>query len=40
LARLPTRNEGIALLMAVLKAPTEKFVRTLAALRDQKQEAA
>jgi len=26
--------------MAVLKAPTEKFVRTLAALRDQKQEAA
>ncbi len=40
LARLPTRNEGIALLMAVLKAPTEKFVRTLASLRDQKQEAA
>ena len=40
LARLPTRNEGIALLMAVLKAPTEKLVRTLAALRDQKQEAA
>ncbi|MDD5216226.1 MAG: 50S ribosomal protein L10 [Methylococcales bacterium] len=40
LARLPTRNEGIALLMAVLKAPTEIFVRTLAALRDQKQEAA
>ena len=40
LARLPTRNEGIALLMAVLKAPTEKLVRTLAALRDQKQDAA
>jgi ribosomal protein L10 len=26
--------------MSVMKAPTEKFVRTLAALRDQKQEAA
>jgi large subunit ribosomal protein L10 len=40
LARLPTRNQGIAMLMSVMKAPTEKFVRTLAALRDQKQEAA
>lgn len=40
LARLPTRNQGISMLMSVMKAPTEKFVRTLAALRDQKQEAA
>ena len=40
LANLPTRDQGIAMLMSVMKAPTEKFVRTLAALRDQKQEAA
>ena len=39
LASLPTRDQGIALLMAVLKAPTEKFVRTLAAIRDQKEAA-
>lgn len=49
LASLPTREEAIAQLMAVIKAPMEKFVRTLAAphaklartfaaLRDQKQE--
>ncbi|MDD5754126.1 MAG: 50S ribosomal protein L10, partial [Methylococcales bacterium] len=35
-----TRNQGIAMLMSVMKAPTEKFVRTLAALRDQMQEIA
>lgn len=30
-ANLPTRDEAIAKLMAVMKAPIEKFVRTLAA---------
>ena len=51
LSRLPTRDQAIALLMAVMKAPTEKFVRTLnevpgkmvrtvAAVRDQKQASA
>ncbi|MFI3190039.1 50S ribosomal protein L10 [Crenothrix sp. D3] len=40
LARLPTRNQGISLLMSVMKAPVEKLARTLAALRDQMQEAA
>jgi len=39
LARLPTRDQGIGMLMSVMKAPTEKFVRTLAALRDQKEAA-
>jgi large subunit ribosomal protein L10 len=50
LAKLPTRDEALALLMAVMKAPIEKFVRTLnephaklvrtvAAVRDQKQAA-
>ncbi len=48
LASLPTREEAIARLMAVMKAPIEKLVRTLAepharlvrllaAIRDQKQ---
>lgn len=48
LASLPTRNEAISQLMAVMKAPIGKFVRTLAepanklartvaAVRDQKQ---
>ena len=48
LANLPTRDEAISMLMAVMKAPISKFVRTLAephakfvrtvaALRDQKQ---
>ncbi len=48
LANLPTRNEALASLMGVMKAPIAKFVRTLAephaklartlaALRDQKQ---
>ena len=51
LASLPTREEGIALLMSVMLAPITKFVRTLAephaklvrtvaAIRDQKQAAA
>jgi large subunit ribosomal protein L10 len=51
LAKLPTRDQAISLLMAVMMAPTEKFVRTLnevpgklvrtvAAIRDQKQQAA
>lgn len=48
LAKMPTRDEALATLMAVMKAPIEKFVRTLAApastlvrafaaVRDQKQ---
>ncbi|MGZ8225088.1 MAG: 50S ribosomal protein L10 [Methylovulum sp.] len=40
LASLPTRDQGISLLMSVMKAPVEKLARTLAALRDQMQEAA
>jgi large subunit ribosomal protein L10 len=51
LSKLPTRDQAIALLMAVMKAPIEKFVRTLnephakmvrtvAAVRDQKQASA
>lgn len=51
LASLPTRDEAIALLMSVMIAPITKFVRTLAephaklvrtvaAIRDQKQAAA
>jgi large subunit ribosomal protein L10 len=50
LASLPTREQALSLLMAVMKAPVEKFVRTLnevpgkltrtvAAIRDQKQTA-
>lgn len=50
-AKLPTRDEAISQLMAVMKAPITKFVqtlaapqsklvRTLAAIRDQKQAAA
>jgi len=38
LASLPTRDEGISLIMAVMKAPVGKLARTLAALRDQMQE--
>ena len=48
LAKMPTREQALSLLMAVMKAPTEKLVRslnevpgklvrTLAAIRDQKQ---
>lgn len=51
LASLPTRDQAISMLMAVMKAPVEKFVRTLAephaklvrtaaAIRDRKQSAA
>lgn len=51
LANLPTRDQAISLLMAVMKAPLDKFartlnevpgklVRTMAAIRDQKQAAA
>ena len=40
LASLPTRNQGISMLMSVIKAPVEKLALTLAALKEQKQEAA
>lgn len=51
LAKLPTRDEGLALLMSVMLAPVTKLVRTfndvpgkmvrvVAAVRDQKQDAA
>jgi large subunit ribosomal protein L10 len=40
LARLPTRDQGIAMLMSVMKAPVGKLARTLAAVRDQKEAAA
>jgi|TARA_A100000164_G_scaffold291025_1_gene264392 large subunit ribosomal protein L10 len=51
LAKLPTRDQALALLMSVMNAPVTKMVRTLnevpgkvtrvfAALRDQKREAA
>lgn len=39
LARLPTRDQGISMLMSVMKAPVQKLARTLAAVRDQKQAA-
>jgi large subunit ribosomal protein L10 len=39
LARMPTRDQAISLLMAVMKAPVGKLARTLAAVRDQKQAA-
>ena len=39
LAKLPTRDQGISLLMSVMKAPIEKLARTLAAVRDEKQAA-
>ncbi len=38
LASLPTRDQGISLLMSVMKAPVEKLARTFAALRDQMEE--
>jgi large subunit ribosomal protein L10 len=51
LAKLPTRDQALATLMSVMKAPVVKLVRTsndvpgklvrvMAAVRDQKQEAA
>lgn len=39
LASLPTRDQGISLLMSVMKAPVQKLVLTLAEVRDQKQAA-
>lgn len=39
LARLPTRDQGIAMLMSVMKAPVGKLVRTLAAVKEQKEAA-
>lgn len=39
LASLPTRDQGIAMLMSVMKAPVGKLARTLAAVRDQKEAA-
>ncbi len=39
LAKLPTRDQGISLLMSVMKAPVEKLVRTLAAVKEQKEAA-
>lgn len=39
LARLPTRDEALATLMALMKAPVGKLVRTLAAVRDARQAA-
>ena len=50
LASLPTRDQAISMLMSVMKAPVEKFVRTLAepnakmvrtiaAIKDQKEAA-
>lgn len=38
LASLPTRDQGISMVMSVIKAPVGKLARTLAAIRDQKQE--
>jgi len=40
LASLPTRDQAISMLMSVMKAPVGKLVRTIAAVRDQKQEVA
>jgi len=51
LAKLPTRDQALSLLMAVMKAPVEKLartlnevpgklVRTVAAIRDEKEKAA
>jgi len=39
LAKLPTRDQGISMLMSVMKAPVEKLARTLAAVRDEKEAA-
>lgn len=40
LAALPTYDEAIARLMSVIQGATSKFVRTLAAVRDQKEQEA
>jgi large subunit ribosomal protein L10 len=39
LASLPNREQGIAMLMSVMKGPVSKLARTLAAIRDQKEAA-
>ncbi len=39
LAKLPTRDQGISMLMSVMKAPVQKLVQTLDALREQKEAA-
>jgi large subunit ribosomal protein L10 len=39
LAKLPTRDQGISMLMSVMKAPVQKLVRTLDAVREQKEAA-
>lgn len=39
LASLPTRDQGISMLMSVMKAPVGKLVRTLAEVRKQKEAA-
>lgn len=40
IASLPTKDEAIAMLMSVMKAPVGKLVRTIDAVRAQKEEAA
>ncbi len=40
IATLPTKDEAISMLLAVLKAPVQKLAATLASVRDQKEEAA
>jgi large subunit ribosomal protein L10 len=39
LARLPTKDQGISLLMSVMKAPVQKLAQTLVAVKDQKEAA-
>ncbi|MCX7087427.1 MAG: 50S ribosomal protein L10 [Methylococcales bacterium] len=39
LASLPTRDQGIAMLMSVMKEPVAKLVRTLAEVKSQKEAA-
>jgi large subunit ribosomal protein L10 len=39
LAKLPTRDQGISLLMSVMRAPVEKLARTLVAVKEQKEAA-
>lgn len=40
LASLPTRDQGISMIMSVMKEPVAKLVRTLAAVKDNMQETA
>lgn len=39
LARLPTRDQGISMLMSVMKAPVQKLAQILDAVREQKEAA-